>query len=177
MCSPRGRSSVETSTASQIALIATHRGHRGGTMRVSGPACPSSRLRHWIDIGADQLDGLVLRLGTFGIRCARLGHGPPRRWSTPLIRRHGCCHAVLLLALGVATRRIWPRAAFVATVVGVGIYLATGRVCPIFFGTCACVYAMASGARSSPISGLTPRSAQQCHHYAAGRRCWFCSCR
>ncbi|HKX14123.1 MAG TPA: hypothetical protein VJN19_02945, partial [Propionibacteriaceae bacterium] len=36
--------------------------------------------------------------------------------------------AVLLLALGVAARRVWPRAAFVATAAGVGIYLATGAM-------------------------------------------------
>lgn len=75
------------------------------------------------------------------------GHGPdrmvatvdPSLWVLP---------AVLVLALGIATRRVWPRAAFVATVVGVGTYLATGATfAPIFAGPALGVYAMASGTR------------------------------
>ena len=51
-----------------------------------------------------------------------------------------------MLALGIATRRVWPRAAFVATVMGVGTYLATGAMFgPIFLGPALGVYAMASG--------------------------------
>jgi signal transduction histidine kinase len=65
--------------------------------------------------------------------------------------------AVLVLALGVATRRVWPRAAFVATVGGVGTYLATGAMfAPIFLGPALGVYAMASGTRifaDQPLSG------------------------
>jgi signal transduction histidine kinase len=75
------------------------------------------------------------------------GHGPdrmvasvdPSPWVLP---------AVFLLALGIATRRVWPRAAFGATVVGVGTYLATGATfAPIFLGPALGVYAMASGTR------------------------------
>jgi signal transduction histidine kinase len=77
------------------------------------------------------------------------GPGPPPRvmvvgvdpspWVLP---------AVLVLALGVATRRVWPRAAFVASVAGVGTYLATGAMfAPIFLGPALGVYAMASGTR------------------------------
>jgi signal transduction histidine kinase len=56
--------------------------------------------------------------------------------------------AVVVLALGLAARRVWPRAAFVATVVGVGTYLATGATFgPIFLGPALGVYAMASGTR------------------------------
>jgi hypothetical protein len=41
--------------------------------------------------------------------------------------------AVLVLAFGIATRRVWPRAAFVAIVAAVGTYLATGAMFgPIF---------------------------------------------
>jgi signal transduction histidine kinase len=61
----------------------------------------------------------------------------PSPWVVP---------AVMIVALGVATRRIWPRAAFVATVVGVGVYLAAGAIfAPIFLGPALAVYAMASG--------------------------------
>jgi signal transduction histidine kinase len=72
--------------------------------------------------------------------------------------------AVLVLALGVATRRVWPRAAFVASVVGVGTYLATGAMfAPIFLGPALGVYAMASGTRvlaDQPASeGGTSRTA------------------
>ena len=50
-----------------------------------------------------------------------------------------------LVALGVA-RRIWPRAAFIATVVGVGAYLATGSTfAPILLGPGLAVYSMAGG--------------------------------
>jgi signal transduction histidine kinase len=56
--------------------------------------------------------------------------------------------AVIILALGIALRRMWPRTAFVATVVGVGTYLAAGATFgPIFLGPALGVYAMASGTR------------------------------
>jgi signal transduction histidine kinase len=56
--------------------------------------------------------------------------------------------AVIVLALGIATRRVWPRAAFVATVAGVGTYLSTGATFgPILLGPALGVYAMASGIR------------------------------
>jgi signal transduction histidine kinase len=66
--------------------------------------------------------------------------------------------AVLVLAVGVATRRVWPRAAFVATVLGVGTYLATGAMFgPILLAPALGVYAMASGTRvfadQSPLGG------------------------
>jgi signal transduction histidine kinase len=75
------------------------------------------------------------------------GHGPPRHMVTIVDPSPWVLPAVLVVALGVATRRIWPRAAFVATVVGVGIYLAAGAMFPpIFLGPALAVYAMASGA-------------------------------
>jgi signal transduction histidine kinase len=75
------------------------------------------------------------------------GHGPPRHMLTIVDPSAWVLPAVLVVALGVATRRIWPRAAFVATVVGVGIYLAAGAMFPpIFLGPALAVYAMASGA-------------------------------
>jgi signal transduction histidine kinase len=53
--------------------------------------------------------------------------------------------AVILLGLGVAARRMWPRMAFVAAVVGVGVYLATGASFdPIFLGPALCVFTLAS---------------------------------
>jgi signal transduction histidine kinase len=74
-------------------------------------------------------------------------HGPPRHMVTIVDSSPWVLPAVLVVALGVATRRIWPRAAFVATVVGVGIYLAAGAMFPpIFLGPALAVYAMASGA-------------------------------
>jgi signal transduction histidine kinase len=55
--------------------------------------------------------------------------------------------AVFLVALGVAARRVRPRAAFIATVVGVGTYLATGSTfAPIFLAPALTVYSMAGGA-------------------------------
>jgi signal transduction histidine kinase len=74
------------------------------------------------------------------------GHGPPGRVITTVDSSPWVLPAVILLALGIATRRVWPRAAFVATVVGVGTYLATGAMFgPIFLGPALGVYAMASG--------------------------------
>jgi signal transduction histidine kinase len=73
--------------------------------------------------------------------------GAPRHMVTIVDPSPWVLAAVLVVALGVATRRIWPRTAFVATVVGVGIYLAAGTMFPpIFLGPALAVYAMASGA-------------------------------
>lgn len=76
------------------------------------------------------------------------GHGPPGRMVTTVDPSLWVLPAVVVLALGLAARRVWPRAAFVATVVGVGTYLATGATFgPIFLGPALGVYAMASGTR------------------------------
>jgi signal transduction histidine kinase len=76
------------------------------------------------------------------------GHGPPGRMVTTVDPSPWVLPAVVLLALGLATRRVWPRAAFVMTVAGVGTYLATGATFgPIFLGPALGVYAMASGTR------------------------------
>ena len=76
------------------------------------------------------------------------GHGPPGRMVTTVDPSPWVLPAVVLLALGLATRRVWPRAAFVVTVAGVGTYLATGATFgPIFLGPALGVYAMASGTR------------------------------
>ena len=76
------------------------------------------------------------------------GHGPPGRMVVSVDPSPWVLPAVVLLAVGIATRRVWPRAAFVATVIGVGTYLATGAMFgPIFLGPALAVYAMASGAR------------------------------
>jgi signal transduction histidine kinase len=74
-------------------------------------------------------------------------HGPPREMVASVDPSPWVLPAVTLVALGVATRRIWPRAAFIATVVGVGVYLATGSTfAPIFLGPALAVYSMAGGA-------------------------------
>ena len=74
-------------------------------------------------------------------------HGPPRHMVLNVDPSPWVLPAMIVLALGVVTRRIWPRAAFIATVVGVGVYLATGAMfAPIFLGPALAVYAMASGA-------------------------------
>jgi signal transduction histidine kinase len=74
------------------------------------------------------------------------GHGPPGRMVTTVDPSPWVLPSVVLLALGLATRRVWPRAAFVVTVAGVGTYLATGATFgPIFLGPALGVYAMASG--------------------------------
>ncbi|HEY6684884.1 MAG TPA: sensor histidine kinase [Propionibacteriaceae bacterium] len=76
------------------------------------------------------------------------GHGPPGRMVTTVDPSPGVLPAVVVLALGLAARRVWPRAAFVVTVAGVGTYLATGATFgPIFLGPALGVYAMASGTR------------------------------
>lgn len=73
-------------------------------------------------------------------------HGQPGRMVTTIDQSPWVLPALIVLALGVATRRVWPRAAFVATVAGVGGYLATGATFPpIFLGPALGVYAMASG--------------------------------
>ncbi len=75
------------------------------------------------------------------------GHGPPGRMVASVDPSPWVLPAVTLVALGVATRRVWPRAAFIATVVGVGAYLATGSTfAPIFLGPALAVYSMAGGA-------------------------------
>jgi signal transduction histidine kinase len=75
-------------------------------------------------------------------------HGPPGRMITTVDPSPWVIPAVIVLALGIATRRVWPRAAFIVTVAGVGTYLATGATFgPIFLGPALGVYAMASGTR------------------------------
>ena len=75
------------------------------------------------------------------------GHGPPGRMVASVDPSPWVLPAVTLVALGVAIRRVWPRAAFIATVVGVGAYLATGSTfAPIFLGPALAVYSMAGGA-------------------------------
>ncbi len=89
-------------------------------------------------------------------------HGPPRQMITIVEPSPWVLLAVFVVALGVATRRIWPRTAFVATVVGVGIYLAAGAMfAPIFLGPALAVYAMASGAAilADQDSASAPRGA------------------
>jgi signal transduction histidine kinase len=83
-------------------------------------------------------------------------HGPPRHMMINVDPSPWVLPAVIVIALGVATRRIWPRAAFVATVVGVGVYLATGAMfAAIFVGPALAVYAMASGASIFTGQGST----------------------
>ena len=86
------------------------------------------------------------------------GHGPPGRMVTTVDPSPWVLPAVAVLALGIATRRVWPRAAFVATAGGVGAYLAAGATFgPIFLGPALGVYAMASGTRV--FANETPGSA------------------
>jgi signal transduction histidine kinase len=76
------------------------------------------------------------------------GHGPPGRMVISVDPSPWVLPAVIVLALGIALRQVWPRTAFVATVVGVGTYLAAGATFgPIFLGPALGVYAMASGTR------------------------------
>jgi signal transduction histidine kinase len=89
------------------------------------------------------------------------GHGPPGRMVTSVEPSPWVLPAVIVLALGIALRRVWPRTAFVATVVGAGTYLAAGATFgPIFLGPALGVYAMASGTRlfadETPGSILSP---------------------
>ena len=53
--------------------------------------------------------------------------------------------SVLIFVAGLALRRVWPRPAFVATVVGVGGYLAAGAMFPpVFVAPALGIYAMAT---------------------------------
>jgi signal transduction histidine kinase len=88
-------------------------------------------------------------------------HGPPRHMVINVDPSPWVLPAMIVMALGVATRRIWPRAAFIATVVGVGVYLATRAMfAPIFLGPALVVYAMASGASIFTDQGSTGASRQ-----------------
>jgi signal transduction histidine kinase len=87
-------------------------------------------------------------------------HGPPPQMVTSIDPSPWVLPAVFLVALGVAARRIWPRTAFIATVVGVGTYLATGSTfAPIFLGPALAVYSMAGGA--STFTDQTSASASR----------------
>jgi signal transduction histidine kinase len=75
-------------------------------------------------------------------------HGPPGRMISTVESSPWVLPAVIVLGFGVAVRRVWPRTAFVLTVVGVGTYLAMGATFgPIFLAPALGVYAMASGTR------------------------------
>lgn len=90
------------------------------------------------------------------------GHGPPGRMVTSVDPSPWVLPAVIVLALGIAMRRVWPRTAFVATVVGVGTYLAAGATFgPIFLAPALGVYAMASGTRlfADQTTGSAPSPA------------------
>jgi signal transduction histidine kinase len=78
--------------------------------------------------------------------------GPPRfgppDFGPPRIELPGVADWVaaplLLLVVGLAVRRIWPRSGFVAVVLGVGGYLAAGAAFPLVFAAPALgIYAMA----------------------------------
>jgi signal transduction histidine kinase len=59
--------------------------------------------------------------------------------------------AVILLGLGIAARRVWPRVAFVAVVVAVGVYLGAGANFDlIFLGPALCVFTLASMPTTMP---------------------------
>ena len=97
------------------------------------------------------------------------GHGPPGRMVMSVDPSPWVVPAVIVLALGIATRRVWPRAAFVATVVGVGTYLATGATFgPIFLArhlpSMRWRVAPASSPRMHPVALLG------CHRCTPGRR-------
>jgi signal transduction histidine kinase len=75
-------------------------------------------------------------------------HGPPGRMITTVDPSPWVLPAVIVLGFGIAIRRVWPRTAFVLTVLAVGTYLATGATFgPIFLAPALGVYAMASGTR------------------------------
>jgi signal transduction histidine kinase len=139
-------------TASRLDLIGCITRDRGGTMRVQARRA----------LLVDSAIGVALAVASWTasfyvwgrpdfdrpaeFNPAPWGHGPPGRMVISVDPSPWVLPAVVLLALGVATRRLWPRAAFVATVIGVGTYLATGAVFgPIFLGPALAVYAMASG--------------------------------
>ena len=73
---------------------------------------------------------------------------------------------VLVLIAGLAVRRVWPRPAFVAIVVGVGGYLAAGAVFPpVFLAPALAIYAMAM---ALPLRRWLPLTALLLPMIAAG---------
>lgn len=78
-------------------------------------------------------------------------------WIYPLL---------LLVVVGVAVRRVWPRAGFVAVAVGLGGYLAVGGpIGPVFLAPALVVYAMAV---SLPLRQWAPLTALLVPMTAAG---------
>ncbi len=91
------------------------------------------------------------------IRSVRPGFGPPRI-ELPEVA-DWVAVPLLLLVVGLAVRRIWPRSAFVAIVLGVGGYLAAGAVFPpVFLAPALGIYAMATGPAPAPL-GAADRAA------------------
>src|SRR5918998_177271 len=103
---------------------------------VLGWMCWSAAVFHW---GPDG-DPMDLDTGPPGRR-----GGPPPPW---LLDRPEVADwvlaPVLMMVAGLALRRVWPRPAFVATVVGVAGYLAAGASFPpVFLAPALGIYAMA----------------------------------
>jgi signal transduction histidine kinase len=86
------------------------------------------------------------------------GHrGPPSWMFHTVAASPWVVPAVILLGLGIAARRVWPRVAFVTVVVGVGVYLATGASFdPIFLGPALCVFTLASMPTTMPRRRWVP---------------------
>lgn len=100
------------------------------------------------------------------------GHGPPGRVITTVDSSPWVLPAVILLALGIATRRVWPRAAFVATVMGVGTYLATGAMFgPIFLALHLACTRWQAARTCSPTKPVRQPPTRPYRHCAVGRRC------
>jgi signal transduction histidine kinase len=86
--------------------------------------------------------------GPSGANPTQWRHGPPGRMITSVDPSPWVLPAVIVLGISIAIRRVWPRTAFVLTVLAVGTYLATGATfAPIFLAPALGVYAMASGIR------------------------------
>ena len=93
---------------------------------------------------------------------------PPPPWflDRPEVADWVLVPVALIFIAGLAVRRVWPRPAFVAVVVGVGGYLAAGAVFPpVFVAPALAIYAMAM---ALPLRRWLPLTALLLPMIAAG---------
>ena len=123
-----------------------------------GWMCWSAAAFHW-GWGGDPVE-----VGPPG-RGGRGGPPPPWFFDRPEVA-DWVLLPVLVFVAGLALRRVWPRPAFVATVVGVGGYLAAGAMFPpVFVAPALGIYAMAM---ALPLRRWLPLTALLVPMIAAG---------
>lgn len=89
-----------------------------------------------------------------------------RPWADPPVVSHWVLLPILVLMAGLLVRRVWPRTAYVAIVVGVGGYLASGAIFgAVFLAPALAIYAMAT---ALPLRRWLPLTALLVPMIAAG---------